>query len=200
MDELSFDEFVLVGHNMGGLVATLVAARHPARVKSLILMDSCSTVRADMLLLTEAEKGGPVSLGDLRGMLESWGEDPNRELLRAFQVEHLKHGLERGAVDATFQYQAVQETYKADPTVFAQTLSDMIEEDHTDELKRITAPVLLMYGEHDELFPQEEQDAFEEALSASTSVERITLDGAGTVPHWSHYMECAEAILKFLEN
>eukprot|EP00968_Pinguiococcus_pyrenoidosus_P013335 scaffold1220_cov259-Pinguiococcus_pyrenoidosus.AAC.7 len=103
----------------------------------------------------------------------------------------------------------------------------MIEEDHTDELKRITAPVLLvskgigirvprpsnpptknintcppnkMYGEHDELFPQEEQDAFEEALSASTSVERITLDGAGTVPHWSHYMECAEAILKFLEN
>mmetsp|Transcript_4110 Transcript_4110/g.15874 ORF Transcript_4110/g.15874 Transcript_4110/m.15874 type:complete len:162 (-) Transcript_4110:631-1116(-) len=60
MDELSFDEFVLVGHNMGGLVATLVAARHPARVKSLILMDSCSTVRADMLLLTEAEKGGPV--------------------------------------------------------------------------------------------------------------------------------------------
>eukprot|EP00968_Pinguiococcus_pyrenoidosus_P013334 scaffold1220_cov259-Pinguiococcus_pyrenoidosus.AAC.6 len=39
---------------------TLGRDRHPARVKSLILMDSCSTVRADMLLLTEAEKGGPV--------------------------------------------------------------------------------------------------------------------------------------------
>ena len=41
-DHVGVDEFIVVGHSMGGLVAQLVAHRHPERVAGLVL---CSTAR-----------------------------------------------------------------------------------------------------------------------------------------------------------
>ncbi|MEY9926672.1 pimeloyl-ACP methyl ester carboxylesterase [Catenulispora sp. GP43] len=39
-DALGLDEFVLLGHSMGGTVCALAASRHPERLKALILEDT----------------------------------------------------------------------------------------------------------------------------------------------------------------
>lgn len=39
LDHLGLDDAVVAGHSMGAFVATVMAVRHPARVKSLVLID-----------------------------------------------------------------------------------------------------------------------------------------------------------------
>jgi pimeloyl-ACP methyl ester carboxylesterase len=39
-DALRWSEFSLVGHSMGGVIATLVASAVPERVQSLVMIDS----------------------------------------------------------------------------------------------------------------------------------------------------------------
>lgn len=94
LDRLELDHAHVVGHSMGGLVATLAAGEHPERVDRLVLLD----IGPDSLSTTWGREQLPVLLRDFAGMTfggvdeatDVWlADDPlaDRELLRHY-VEH----------------------------------------------------------------------------------------------------------------
>ena len=72
LDQLGVDEFHLLGHSMGGMVALQTALDHPKRIKSLILYAT-------------------NSCGDLPGRFETFEETANRVAVEG--LENLAHRI-----------------------------------------------------------------------------------------------------------
>ena len=59
LDALGIERARLIGHSMGGLVGALVAARHPARVESLVIADILTSWTADQAAAAARQAGRP---------------------------------------------------------------------------------------------------------------------------------------------
>ena len=105
-DALGWDRFALHGNSMGGLIAALVAARHPDRVSRLVLVSPALPPRSPVRLLvpTRATVGGmlpvalssaaAVALGAVRLAGPELSERRNRELLKLIFPD--PDGVDRG--------------------------------------------------------------------------------------------------------
>lgn len=74
LDALEIETAVLVGHSMGGSTVASTAARHPDRVRGVVMIDP-----AGMLLLDENRDGDPTAW--VRERLDVWQDRTKEELL-----------------------------------------------------------------------------------------------------------------------
>lgn len=83
-DEAGFERFHLVGYSAGGAVAIVLAARHPARVRTLALMEPAWAGDENM---STAEKGARERLASALAL-----EDPHA-MMRGFTEAQLAPGV-----------------------------------------------------------------------------------------------------------
>ena len=179
MDALHLEAAVVVGGSSGGLVAQRFAIDHPERVKGLVLL------------------GSPLRLGDTPGAQELWDStistltDPlDPDFVRGF-VE----GTLVRSVSTTFLESMVQEGLKVPAFVWKATIAGLLQDDFTEELGRITAPTLIIWGDHDAILPRSEQ----EALAAGISGARLVVyPGAGHVFYWEDPARVAVDVAAFV--
>jgi non-heme chloroperoxidase len=82
---------------------------------------------------------------------------------------------------AVFFEQLVAESRKLPACLWREVLDGVIAFDDTEDLGRIAAPTLLLWGEHDALFPRQEQ----ERLVASIPDARLLVyPETGHCPNW----------------
>lgn len=82
-DHLGLDRFALVGHSLGGTIATSLAARHQGRVAALVLLDSSpepgaegmTRIRAEVARTPPAFKGWDEARAFLRTIHRTASED-----------------------------------------------------------------------------------------------------------------------------
>ena len=149
LDALGIDRAHLVGASMGGMIAQNVAARHPARVASLVsimastgnpsLRVALGKPRALRAILAPPARGGDVSaLVDhyvrVYGVIGSPGFHHDPVLLR----RHLERVVERG--------------YHPAGTA-RQLLAILASGDRRPLLQQIVAPTLVVHGSDDPLVP-----------------------------------------------
>jgi pimeloyl-ACP methyl ester carboxylesterase len=162
----------VAGNSLGGEVAWLLAARHPERVKALVLIDAGG-------FAFEPEE---LPLGF--------------RLARMPGVRHLtRYFLPRAAVTRSLQ------SVYGDPTKVRSELVDRyfeltLREGNREalirrfeqlnlglylpELARVRAPTLILWGGRDRLIPPQWGEAFAQALPGS---QLVRLDALGHVPH-----------------
>ena len=136
MDTLGIGKASLVGHSMGGEVAMRVAARWPERVERLVLVASVSGDRVPTLPVTPLVKPFLPAFSRLFGkrMLRRAFYDESRltdEIWEAYR----RPSLIRGSMDGL--YKIMKHTRK-DPRI---------------QYGLISAPVLLMFAEHEKIIP-----------------------------------------------
>lgn len=134
MNMLDIPRAVLVGHSFGTLVAMRFAIDRPGRVLGLALL------------------GGFRTLAGNPGLEEVWDEiagatdavDPG--FVRAFQESTLAHPIPAEHLES-----AIAESQKVSAHVWKAVARNLLSEDFSGEIARISASTLILWGEEDEI-------------------------------------------------
>lgn len=190
--------FTLVGHSMGGSIATLYASARPARVSRLVNVEGL---------------GGPAhSFTEGAARLSTWLDQlvdprfgparpaPREMMLRRLCTGHpavppgiletrLDHLMRR--FDAASTADAF--VWKADPLHRSTAPMPSIPALYKAHAARVTAPVLFIAGGPSGYHPADEADR----LTAFRDLRTVSIPDAGHMMHWTHPAELARHLLAF---
>lgn len=144
LDKLGLERVDVVGLSYGGFVAWVIAALHPERVGKLVMISS---------------PGGTYTPADFRDLRARYGVDNASELFAPSDAAGVARVLQLAWADppcapAFARRQAVQELY-ADNLDEARAIMEAAETEleAADAIPTPGAPTLLVWGEHDPVFP-----------------------------------------------
>jgi 2-hydroxy-6-oxonona-2,4-dienedioate hydrolase len=173
MDTLGIDQAHLSGESLGGWVAARLAARHPGRVRRMILNTPGGTLV------------NPVVMDRIRTLSQAAADDPSEERIRA-RLEWLM----ADPSSVTDELVDIRRALYSRPG-FAQSMRHLLclqdVEVRTrnlltdDELAAITAPTMVVWTSDDPSGPAAEGRAIRERIPGATF---SFVDGAGHWPQW----------------
>jgi len=171
MDCLHLDRPHLVGHSFGGQVAIQLAATTPQRVDKLVLEGSAG-IRTKPALTTRLKR--------LAARLGRWLAAYGGPMGEKLRVEI---------------YRRVQSPDYADAGALRPTLVRVINEDLTPLLPLITAPTLLVWGEHDRDVPLAAARVMAQRLPAA---QLVVLENAGHFAYLDQFERFRLLVGRFL--
>jgi len=174
---------VIVGHSMGSGVALRFAIDHPERTMGLVLLGASPTMGATTAARefwdsTVSKLTDPVDPALVRGMTESMLAQP---VPQAFVDAAIREGLK---VPAFVWKAAFESRWRLDG-------------DYSADLRRIKAPTLIVWGDHDARYPRGEQDALASAIAGS---RLVVYPRAGHNLHWEEPQRFASDLVSFVEG
>jgi pimeloyl-ACP methyl ester carboxylesterase len=204
LDEVVGEPAVLVGNSMGGMISTFEAAEHPERLAALVLVDPAVPYPAgtpvdpivEMTFSTYALPNGE----DLVAQFVS-NMTPEDTVRTAMQLSC--YNLDRIApevVDAHVLLQIERREMAWANRALVEAARSLMETNSLDErhygaIRAVTAPTLLIHGEHDRLIP----------LAAALAVAGMRpdwdvkiLDGVGHAPQLEDPSRVAREITRWL--
>lgn len=178
LDLLGIESAAVVGHSMGSLVAQELALARPDRVSAVVLNGSATT--------------GDVPA--LRGMLDEARAltDPiDRAYVAAFQA-----GTCVGPLGPGMDLQrAIDESTKVPARAWLGALEGLLAWRAPRPLGEIACPVLIAWGDRDEIFLRPEQDAL---LAAIPQARLSVYENIGHAPHWERPARFIAEMMAFL--
>jgi pimeloyl-ACP methyl ester carboxylesterase len=162
LDRLGHERVDVVGNSVGGIVAQLLAARHGARVRRLVLVGTGASLH-----------GRPTRVGELVAAWLSGSAD--RTTLAPALVDALVAA--RAAEPERAAY--IEAVLDADPDFLSAVLVRARGLDLRPELGRITAPTLVIRGEHDTARTAEH---VAELLAGLPDASAVEMSGCGHAP------------------
>jgi pimeloyl-ACP methyl ester carboxylesterase len=187
LDALGLSRFDLAGSSIGGWIAAEIAVRHPEKVGKLVLMSATGlfvegALIGDLFMMAQPERGS--SYAGLRQMLFADAEE-------AHALELFPDGM--GEIeDELRRYQMLRLGSRVGfkpPYFYNYTLRN--------RLHRITAPALIIWGEHDRMVPRAHGETYAR-LIPDAKLEIVA--GAGHSVHVERPAETAKLVLDFLSR
>jgi non-heme chloroperoxidase len=181
MDALRLPAAVIVGGSSGGLIARRFAVVHPARTLGLVLLGSPATLRNKPAV----QEAWDTTLSKLTDPM-----DP--AFVRQFALSTLAR-----PVSPEFLGTMVQESLKVPARVWRDTMAGILEEEFPDDLGKIAAPTLLIWGDRDAILPLSDQ----QALAAAIPGARLVIyPGAGHAFYWEEPAPVAADLAAFVRT
>ena len=190
--ELGLESAAVAGHSLGGLVAVRFALSHPGRVSHLVLVDAggIGEEMSWLLRLAAIPLLGKLVFGPSRLWLKHYNDrlfvppgNVDTNLLRSIHRSRTLH------VTAGFMRRAVG--------LSADLLGPVESAYLLPRLGEIAAPVLVLWGEQDRLFPVEQLESVRETCP---QVEIHTFPDVGHWPYAEVPDEFNAALIEFLER
>ncbi|HVF47922.1 MAG TPA: alpha/beta fold hydrolase [Pyrinomonadaceae bacterium] len=163
MDVKGIRTATIVGHSMGSFVTMQTALDAPGRVERIVLIGTASS----------------ANNAAVRGLLEEVNKlsDPvPAEFARGFQISTSSPTLPKEFLDTV-----VSESLKLPAYVWKKALNGILAKDFRPELKKITIPVTIFWGEKETIFLRDEQEVLTKGLPRS---RLVVYKGSGHSPHW----------------
>jgi pimeloyl-ACP methyl ester carboxylesterase len=193
---------LLVGHSMGGTIATLYAGAFPSNVTRLALLEGLGPPDNEFDGMPDRMHTWIEQTRALRGRHES--RDPRaprpvgtrEEALRRLAGNHpgVPHAiLEAHLHELTVELGGGQVGWKSDPLHKPVSPMPFFASGYVAFAKRVACPVLYVSGGETGFAPT---DA-ERRLASFASLERVDLAGAGHMMHWTRAEEVAARLLTF---
>ncbi|PTQ10763.1 alpha/beta hydrolase [Sphingomonas oleivorans] len=137
IDDAKLKRPAVIGHSMGGTIGMMIAARHPASLSRLMVVDMLPFMGA---LFgppgTTAESVRPIADQIAAGLKASTGDARRARIVQTIGGM-IRTESERPA--------AVEEGVKSDPDVAARSFRELIVTDLRPELPHVTVPTTILY-------------------------------------------------------
>jgi pimeloyl-ACP methyl ester carboxylesterase len=171
----------VVGLSMGGLIAQALAVNHPDLVDSLVLCDTGVGMKPPMSdwLRKAAEDTRAKGFRDSRGVLPETSPGWSARTIAE------RPGVMRNNM---------RESESADPDAWARAAIAVTEHDLTGEIEAVTAPVLLIWGDSDEVIPIASAKGLQRVWP---DADLVVLPDAGHVANLEAPAEFDAALLAF---
>jgi pimeloyl-ACP methyl ester carboxylesterase len=180
MDAMALPRAVVVGHSMGASVAQRFIVDHPGRVQRLVLMGSFATIHGNATVAEFVDSA-------IRPLTDPISPDFARE----WQMSTVAQ-----PVDERFFDTVVQETLKVPARVWHQAFEGFLQTpDFTRELRSVSVPVLLFWGDRDAYAVRADQDAL---LKAMPTARLVAYEGVGHAIHWEEPQRVADTLVAFI--
>lgn len=169
LDKLGIDRFTVIGHSLGGEVATALTEAHPARVERVILIDS------------PPKSETTFGLGTRLALIPVVGELLSRFNTDAIIRKGLAQGFAPGfAVPEKFVADFKQLTYTAFRTAHNDSIAYRRNKSLSERLAALdkAPPVLVIFGARDALVAPASAKLYERVAGAKV----VTIDSVGHSP------------------
>jgi pimeloyl-ACP methyl ester carboxylesterase len=181
MDVIELQAATIVGGSSGGFITRRFALEHPERVLGLALL------------------GSPASLSDKPEVVEMWDSTFSKmtDPIDPGLVRNFAEGTLARPVPREFLETMVQENLKVPAHVWRETFKGLFEDRTTEELGKIKAPTLILWGDGDSIIPRSDQEQL------ATSIARAKLlvyPGAGHAVYWEDPERVAAHLVEFVEG
>jgi len=172
------EEISLVGHSLGGYIASEIAIQHQNNIGQLVLIDSSGMLEKSTTVLEEyLEAAMNPTQDNVRKAFEKMVADPQRipqtlvdGFIRRINMPNAKHAFESTLVNSTTTQIGLNRLRKINPI-----------------------PALILWGSHDKVIPLEHSEFFKESIDNSI-IEII--EDAGHAP----FAEKPNQVSKLLRN
>jgi pimeloyl-ACP methyl ester carboxylesterase/predicted glycosyltransferase len=196
METTNAGKAILVGLSFGGMLACVLAAHHPGRVRAAILGGTAASIGPDHPYLTLRQ------FWTKRGQFEGWDKF-NREHWVAGYPDFADHFV-RNIFSDTHSTRQIEEALGWASETTGAVLAKTVEArsirpdfDISETMYRsISCPVLMVHGDHDQIQPYERAKVVAEA----TGAELVTIEGGGHNPFGRFPAKCNALILDFLDR
>jgi non-heme chloroperoxidase len=178
MDAVGCGAATLVGHSLGSFIVRRVAQLYPTKARRLMLIGSAYA------------PVNPVTL-DVYEIVHGLTEPISEEFVREFQGSTL-----HTPVPIAFFEGVIAESLKAPVRVWQSTLDGVFALNDTADLGRITVPTVIVWGDHDALF--NDLDDQERLASAIPGARLSVYAGAGHSPNWEMPARIASDLTAFV--
>ena len=179
LDAVSIERATFVGHSFGSFVARRIAIANPRRVARLVLIG------------TGVSAGTPAVL-DARAALDDLSDPVPAGFARDFQASTAYLPLPE-----LFFERIVAESLKLPARLWSGALDGLLAYDDVEQLSRITTSTLLIWGEHDALFPGADQDRL---VAAIPGARLLVYPETGHCPNWERPERVATDLQAFLRQ
>lgn len=181
MDILGLEAAVIAGGSSGGFVTRRFAIDHPERTLGLVLMGSPFTMR------------GKPAVSEIWDSTISKLTDP----IDSGFVHNFQRSFLTQPVPQAFLESLEQEILKIPARVWKATFEGLLEDDSSEELGKIKAPTLIVWGDQDSVLPISDQEKLAAAIVDS---QFVVYPGAGHVFYWEEPDRFAADLVNFIEN
>ena len=181
LDALGVKRAAVAGHSLGSMVAITMAAEHPKRVSGIVLIGSTALV--------------PVKRGDWlydNVAALNWPLDPNSQFMRDWHPAN-----QPTAVDRVFAEAVRSEFMTIPPHVWRGVMRELASVPVGRHAADVKAPVLVLSGGKDPLFPAEHHASL---LKAFPQAKGQVFRELGHNPNWEQPGAIAAAMSPFLES
>ena len=181
MDFVGLESAVIVGHSMGSFNAQRFAIDYPERVSKLVLIGSFTTCKDNQGVAEFVEAVVRPLTDPIPG-----------EFAAEFQQSTFAK-----PIPGEFFETVVSESLKVPARIWKAAMEGFLITDHSNDLGKIKAPTLLIWGELDAYFSRNEQ---EKLLNKIAGSRLIVYPEVGHTPHWEEPEKTAADIVEFIEN
>lgn len=177
MEAQGIDRATVIGHSMGSFIAQQVALLAAERVERLVLIASATVGSSPSTIYAQQE-------------VQTLTDPVTRQFVYDFQVSTIY-----APVPDAFLDQVIVESMKLPARVWQAAADGLLAAGVAAELKQITAPTLVLWGEQDEVFSRAEQEALAEAIPNAT-LKLYAETGHGL--HWERPQQFVADLLAFI--
>jgi proline iminopeptidase len=178
----------LLGHSFGGYLAMAYTARHPANVRSLILLDSTGPRIADLTQLMAETY--PESIDAWNAKRATLGRNARTTDIEIFERMEF---VDQSVLE---EYLRAVRWHRVNVELRDVLRKDIAERDYSAQVRGFTQPVLVLHGRHDAIIAPSTAWALHQMLPSSTF--RV-FEGVGHSPHIEKPDAFVAIVLPFLQ-